>query len=454
MRTTKKILCMLSLSLILVEAHAQNNKTTFSLQEAIEYALQNNVNSINASKDIEKGRHHINENIGSGLVQINANAQYNYNIKPPVFIFPNVLGPNPDPNQFVAIDAAPLNSMNASATASMLVVSGQYFIGIQTAKIFLELTKQQKIKTDREVKEQVYKSYYLVLIAAESERILDSSLKIVNRSVFETEQLHKEGLIEELDVEQLKLIQFNTQDAYNQIKQSKELALMSLKFQIGYPLEKEIQLTDNLEKLIRSAQFEGLISTLTDSIDVRSNIDYKLISQKLLIDKKQIQLQRAAAFPSLSTFFTVGGNFFNNERWLFLGNGTTSNLNGVIWGFQLNVPIFSSWSRVSKLQQLKIEMQKTLNLQHNVERGLLLGYSNAKTQVTNNYKRYLTAKKGFELAEKIRRVNNIKYREGLISSLNLSQSEQQYFESQQKYFQAVFELLNAKIELDKSMNKF
>lgn len=99
-------------------------------------------------------------------------------------------------------------------------------------------------------------------------------------------------------------------------------------------------------------------------------------------------------------------------------------------------------------------MQKTQNLQRNVERGLLLGYSNAKTQVTNNYKRYLTAKKGFELAEKIRRVNNIKYREGLISSLNLSQSEQQYFESQQKYFQAVFELLNAKIELDKSMNKF
>ncbi len=454
MRTSKKILCVLSLSLVFLETHSQNNKTTFSLQEAIEYALQNNVNSINASKDIEKGRHLINENIGSGLVQINGNAQYNYNIKPPVFIFPNVLGPNPNPNEFVAINAAPLNSMNASATASMLVVNGQYFIGIQTAKTFLELTKQQKIKTDRDVKEQVYKSYYLALIAAESERILDSSLKIVNRSVFETEQLHKEGLIEELDVEQLKLIQYNTQDAYNQIKQSKELALMSLKFQMGYPLEKEILLTDNLENLIQTAQFEGLISTLTDSIDVRSNIDYKLISQKLLIDKKQIQLQRAAAFPSLSTFFTVGGNFFNNERWLFLGNGTSSNLNGVIWGFQLNVPIFSSWSRVSKLQQLKIEMQKTQNLQRNVERGLLLGYSNAKNQVTNNYKRYLTAKKGFELAEKIRRVNNIKYREGLISSLNLSQSEQQYFESQQKYFQAVFELLNAKIELDKTMNKF
>lgn len=454
MNTMKKILFILFVSLIITKTGAQNSKTTFSLQEAIEYALQNNTNSINASKDIEKGHHIINENIGAGLIQINGSAQYNYNIKPPVFIFPNVLGPNPNPYEFITIDAAPLNSMNASLTASMLIVSGQYFIGIQTAKNFLELNKQQKIKTDRDIKEQVYKSYYLVLIASESERLLDSSIKIINRSEFETEQLYKEGLIEELDVEQLKLLQQNTQDAYNQIKQSKELALMTLKFQMGYPLEKELTLTDSFDKLIQTSQFEELVSSLTDSIDVRSNIDYKLISQKLMIDKKQIQLQKAMAFPTLSTFFTVGANFFNNQRWLFLGEGTSSNLNGIIWGFQLNVPIFSSWSRVSKLKQLQIEMQKTQNLQRNVERGLQLNYQNAKSQLKNNFQRYLTAKKSFELAEKIRKVNNIKYREGLISSLNLTQSEQQYFDSQQKYFQAVFELLNAKIELDKSINKF
>jgi outer membrane protein TolC len=161
-----------------------------------------------------------------------------------------------------------------------------------------------------------------------------------------------------------------------------------------------------------------------------------------------------AALPTLSTFFNVGGNFFNNQRWLFLGDGTVSNLNGVIWGFNLQVPIFSSWSRVSKLKQLKIEVQKTQRTQQNVEQALQLSYKSSKTSVIDNYKRFLTASKSFELAEKIRKVNGIKYKEGLVSSLALSQAEQQYFDNQQKYFQAVFELLNSKIQLDKSMNKF
>jgi outer membrane protein TolC len=65
-----------------------------------------------------------------------------------------------------------------------------------------------------------------------------------------------------------------------------------------------------------------------------------------------------------------------------------------------------------------------------------------------------TAKDNFELAGEIRRVNTIKYNEGLISSLNLTQAESQYFDAQQKYFQTIYELLLAKIALDKSMNKF
>ncbi len=72
----------------------------------------------------------------------------------------------------------------------------------------------------------------------------------------------------------------------------------------------------------------------------------------------------------------------------------------------------------------------------------------------NNYNKLKTAKANFELAGEIIRINNIKYKEGLISSLDLSQAESQYFDAQQKYFQAIYELLNSKIALDKSMSQF
>jgi len=433
---------------------ADSSKTEFSLKDAWEYALENNADAKNAAIDIQIGKHRIMENIALGLPQVTGAVDYNYNIAPPVFIFPNIAGPNPNPNEFITIDAAPLNTMTASAQISTLLVSGQYFIGIQTAKTFLELTKQQKEKTDIDVKEQIIKAYYLVLIAEESKRVIDSSLRVIERTVYETEQIYESGLIEELDVEQLQLVLFTTQDAAAQINRSYDVAMYSLKFQMGYPFDKPIHLTDGLESLIESSQYEQVIGSLGDKMDVKSNIDYRLITQKMAIDNYQVKLQRASAYPTLSTFLSVSGNFFNNERWLFLGNGTTSTLGGVIWGVSLRVPIFSSWNRVSKLKQLKLEVVKDRNLQYSTEQGLNVSYQNNKNQLIDYYQRYLTTKKNYELANKIRNVNRIKFTEGLISSIDLTQAETQFFDAQQRYFQAIFDLLNAKIQVDKLLNQF
>lgn len=429
-----------------------DNANTFTLEKAISYALSNHTNSKNADLDITSGKARVMENIATGLPQINGNIDYLYYVQPAVFVLPASFAGGP-PDEYMAIPASPLNSMSMSVTASMPVVNGQYFIGIQMAKAYVNLLKQQKEKADLNVKEEVIKAYYLVLIAEESKKVVDSTLSILEQTVKQTEEIFKEGLIEELDVKQLKLTYSQIKDLSDQLKSNYELAKYALKFQMAYPLDQEIILGDKLENLIASNDYANLVSSLDDSVDVTGNIDYKLLDQKLLLDKYSYKLQMASAYPSLATFFQVGGNFFNNQRWIFL-DGTQANLNGVIWGFNLKVPIFSSWNRVSKLKQLKLEIQKTQNTQTMLKDGLDLGYKSAKISLTNNFNKFKTSKDNFDLAGEIRRVNTIKYKEGLISSLNLTQAEQQYFDAQQKYFQTIYELLVAKIALDKSMNKF
>lgn len=427
-------------------------KSSFSLKDAVSFALDNNLNAQNADLDLQISKHFIMENIATGLPQISGNVNYQYNVASPVFVFPNVFGGNPD--EFVAIPAAPLNSMTASLNASMQVLNGQYFIGIETAKVFGELSDVQQRKTDQEVKESVIKSYYLVLIAEESLRLLDSSLILVNKSLQETEAYYKEGLVEELDVEQLRLISNNTNDAFISTKNSLAVALMSLKLQMGYPLNSEIILTDNLTSLIAENNFDLLVNALNDSVSVRNNIDYQLISKQLKLNQYQYKLQKASAYPSLSTSFQLSGNFFNNERWLFLGKGTQSVMGGAVWAFNLNVPLFSSWNRVSKLKQMKLEVEKTQNNQAFLEQGLYVQYVNSSNTIKDYYQRYLNNKASFELADKIRKVNAIKYGEGLASSLDLTQAESQFFESQQKYYQSLYDLLTAKITLNKILNTF
>jgi len=449
----KKILFILSIGFSTALFAQSGSSKSFSLDQAINYGMTNHAVSKNADLDILKGKHFVTEQIATGLPQINGNVDYLYYVKPSVFVLPGSFIPGGDPNSFVAIPASPLNSLTMSVTASMVVLNGQYFIGIEAAKAYKNLLSDQKVKTVQGVKEEIIKSYYLCLIAQESKRVVDSTLKILDQTVIQTEAIYKEGLIEELDVKQLKLTQSQIKDLSMQLESNIQLTLYALKFQMGYPIEGEITLTDNIESLIATNNFDALIPTLQDSVDVSGNIDYKLIDHKIKLDKYQFKLQRASAYPSLGTFFQVGGNFFNNQRWIFL-DGTTANLNGIVWGFNLKVPIFSSWNRVSKLKQLKIEVQKDENTKGMIEDGLQLSYLSSKIQVTNNYNKLKTAKENYDLASEIRRINTIKYKEGLISSLNLTQAESQYFDAQQKYFQTLYELLVSKIALDKSMNQF
>ncbi|MFB0998267.1 MAG: TolC family protein, partial [Flavobacteriales bacterium] len=46
-----------------------------------------------------------------------------------------------------------------------------------------------------------------------------------------------------------------------------------------------------------------------------------------------------------------------------------------------------------------------------------------------------------------------KFKEGLITSLDLSQIQTQYLSAETQYIQAIYNLINAKIELDKITNK-
>ncbi len=426
---------------------AQNS---FSLQQALQHAEKHNPNLANAQTDVDISKARINENIATGLPQINGGISYNYNLQTPVFIFPDFINGNPD--QFTTIPAAPLNNMVMSASASMLVFNGTYLVGIQAAKEYLKLTTQQRELAARNIREDVTRAYYMSLIAKESVTTLDSAVQILSRTLRETEALYKAGFAEELDVEQLSLALSQNQDLLVQAKNGEKLALTSLKYIMGLPLETPIELTDQLFQLISAQNFSQVVQGLRDTTDVSQLTEFRLLTHQLKLMDYQVKLKKSQAMPSLATSLSYQYNFFNNERWLFL-NGTQNARGGLIWGFNLQVPIFSSLNRHYQVQQAKLDRLKVERNLSYATQGLQVGYINAKMQVQDAYQRYLNGSKGFELAAKIRRINGIKFREGLISSLNLTQAEQQYFEAQQRYFQAIYDLLVAKLALDKATQK-
>ena len=77
----------------------------------------------------------------------------------------------------------------------------------------------------------------------------------------------------------------------------------------------------------------------------------------------------------------------------------------------------------------------------------------AKSNHETNYEKYLNQKENMELSKKIYEKTVTKYQEGLVSSLELSQIQNQYLSAEGKYISAMLDLLKSSSEVKKSLGK-
>ena len=84
----------------------------------------------------------------------------------------------------------------------------------------------------------------------------------------------------------------------------------------------------------------------------------------------------------------------------------------------------------------------------------MMGFDQARNQFHNTFEKYKTQQKNVALKKKIYDRTLIKYKEGMASSLDLTQANNQYLDSNSAYTNAILELLNAKVTLDKTLNNY
>ena len=177
---------------------------SFSLQQAIEHAIQHNYSAINANRDIEAAKQKKWETTASGLPQINAGVDYQSNFELQKSVVPaEFFGGNP--GEFATVAFGTKHNMTARSTLSQLIFDGSYIVALQASKTYLKYYENAKVKTNSEIRELVINAYGNVLLAQESISILEKNKATLTKTLFDTEQTYKNGLIEEENVEQLQI---------------------------------------------------------------------------------------------------------------------------------------------------------------------------------------------------------------------------------------------------------
>ena len=417
-------------------------KNTFSLKGAIDYAISNNTQVLNATTNERRAIAQKNEVRGLGLPQLNASFDFKDYIERPTSILPDFVGG--DLSKTIAVQFGTVYNATAGLSLSQLLFSGDYIVALQSSATFIELSTQNILKTETDVAETVAKSYYAALINKERYKLLSENAERLSRIKDDTEKMYNSGFVEKIDLNKIQVAYNNLVIEKNNLEKLLALGYAMLKYQMGVPMEEEIILTDSL-----SGSMTMDVSTNTESFTYSNRIEYKMLETQTELSKLNLKRHKYGYLPNLAFYGSLSSQAQRNEFNFFQSN-TDKWYPIALIGLTMNVNLFDGLQRNYRIQQTQFDVLENSRNLENLERGIDLELERVSIMLNNSYSSLQNQKDNMEMAREILEVTSKKYKAGTSTSMDVINAESALTEAQSNYFNALYNTLIAKIDFDKA----
>lgn len=463
---------LLSSVLALAQPSQPQNAQTFTLEQCIDYALQNSNTLKNSVLGEQIANAKVKETRGIGLPQIDASVGVQHNQKLPRFFGRNTTDstvfsffrdvPGAQNGDVVAgQNFFQLKSAgNASVTITQILFNGSYLVGLKAANAYRELSVKQTNQTREQVVEQVTKGFYTTLINTERMKLFDNNIGRIDSLLRTTKAMNQNGFVENIDVDRIQVTLNNLKTEREKFRNLQELSIELLKFQMNYPMESELAVSGSLDDV----QIPESASQYEQNWDYTTRSDYQLLMANKRLQLLDIKNKYATGLPSLAAMANLGYSTQSADiAGLFRTESTGVVDDGVYgpdkwysfssFGVSLNIPIFSGLQRNYRVQQAKIALQQLENSASILKSSIALETKSSSKVFENSLKTLVSQKENMALAENVARVTKIKYEQGVGSNIEVIDAESSLKESQINYYNALYDALIAKIDLDKAYGK-
>ena len=440
----EKIILTLLISLFvtcMTKAQESSDGLYLTLGQAQDYAISNNNTVLSARLDVEASRAALWETISNALPSIEGSGTFNDNLKMMTTLLPGEFFGQP--GEKIPVTFGTIFNTGLTVQASMLLFNAPLYIGIETTKLASKLSEQNLVKTELDIKESVSAAYFLILVSEESLRILDENLVGQEEMLKSTKAMYEVGMAESTDVDQMASNLTMMENSRSSLLRNIELDYNLLRFQLGVPTDTKITLTETLESLIEEINIEAVLS---QDFDVHSHVDYQLIEGQEQVSELTLKSQKASALPTLAGFYNYGtngmGDKVGDQRWF---------QNSMV-GVQLSIPVFASGQRYAKIKKARIELEKARTTKELVSDQLLMQEKQLRFDLVNANLQFINQRENIEVSKRVYESMENKYKQGMASSLELTQSNNQYLQAENNYISSLMSLLQTKVALDKLLN--
>jgi len=422
------ILVFTVLGSVLIYVQAQDT-ITLSLNEALDYAVKNNKTLVNARYNIDKTKLKNWEITAIGLPQVSSAIDYT-----------NYMGAE---ISFQLDEAAPAATIpfnptsNFKVNVSQLVFNGSYFVGLQLAKLSYDASQLNYQKSELDVREQVSRAYYLVLVAERTLDILAANRSNAQNIFQKTWNLYKSGIIEKSEADKLSVMVATIENSQKAAERQLQMAYNLLRLNLGLEADQPLKLSTGLDEVSEKKKFQ---SAVIEPFEIKNNFDYKLILNQEQLLTKQVTFEKANYFP------TIAGFYSHTEKILKPRFDMTPKN---IIGLNASIPIFSSGLRKSKVSQAKVNLYMINNTRELMDQQISLQERQARFNLNNLLEQYETQKRNVEISKEVFENMKLKFEQGIVSSLELTSANSNYMSAEGGFTNVLFQLLDAELVLRK-----
>ena len=427
------------------QAPAVNQAYSFTLADCINYAYSHQDTVLNAGLDIKSAEYKVKETTGIGLPQVSGSAGFQDYIKIPTTLIPGEFFGQP--GTFIPLKFGVKYQSNLTLAANQILFDGTYLVGLKASKTYKELSQRAYKRSKIDVTVNVTKAYYQVLVSNEKIKLLDANVTQIKQQLDQTTAQNKQGFVEQIDVQRLTVQYNNLVTSRENTIRLLELYIQLLKFQMGMPIENNLTLLDKLE----SVNFgDGAAAIVSDTTSYHNRIEYGLQETQKRLYELDLKRIKAGYLPTLSANANLTSSYQNNS----FPDLYSSNFPSSYIGLSLNVPIFNGFQRSNQVKESKITVMKAQNDLDNLKNALNLQTSQARITYINGLKSLDNQRQNQALAREVLRVSEIKYKQGVGSSLEVTQAQTDLQNADNQYIQGLYDALVSKVDLDKAYGKY
>lgn len=409
---------MLAVTMTVAQTQPSGEKRSFSLQEAQQYAAEHNRSMKKATLALEQAEKAKWATYANYLPQASASINYQTNM-------------TSDSLSLGMMKIAMKPSSSLTIQVSQPIINYSILVGMRLSEIARDMTKNAIEQTELAIKQNVNSVYYSILVLEHSKTILAKNIENLRTLAKATRIKVNVGIGESTEADQMDITLANLENTLQNTNQNIEVAYNSLRLLLGMGTEGEVVLTSKLAELTNE---QKILSLMAQPFELGKNIDKKTSDLNLKLSEGQVKSAQGAIYP------TVTAVYQRNEKIIkpLLDFSMKNTLM-----FTANVPLFAGGKNDANIKKAKLALQSAQLDNDQLKDQLLLQEKQLKYNLKSALESYALQQKNIELSQRV--FNNItkKYEQGVSSSLEVTNANNNLLTAQSNYVSAVMNLLNA-----------